>query len=208
MPVPEYQRLLGWSALRAMTRSSLSSPYLKYLSGVHVEVGVAVGAEGGLLPVEIHLRVVVDALELEEDALPLPFTGNVKPLCVLVIAADVPADIAFAGAPGASRLIDHGVVRNSDRPDRSLSGEAPDHPVLVERCFFHNAPSGAYAPAGMDKRCVALHYLERRATTYNLYASLTIPVKLAIRYRSQAMPATIMNVIQPRRSSMVYRPEI
>ena len=112
-------------------------PELQGFPDIHIKIGIPVGTEGQLLPVHPYLSVVIDAFELQENVLPLPLCRGRESFCVLVISADIPADIPLAAAFRAAGFADHGIVRKCDLPLPGITGEASHGPFFIECSFFH-----------------------------------------------------------------------
>ena len=85
----------------------------------HIEIGIAVGALGNLLTVEIDLGVMVNAFKLQSQCLSLLLVCERKSFPVFIVAAFKPADIALAKAGADPRLCAHGVVRQRHRDRRA-----------------------------------------------------------------------------------------
>ena len=107
--------------------------------GIHVEVGIAVGAMTSLLPVDEHLGVTHHALEFEKQRLRLPLLRGVEALHIFIVAADVPADIALGHAVIAAGFGDHSVVRQGHGKGFALPGQASARPVSIEVHSFHRS---------------------------------------------------------------------
>ncbi len=104
---------------------------------VHIEIGVAIGAEGRLLPVDADLRLAVDALELQHRVAPRFRGGEGKAFGIQVIEALKPAHVQPAHGLGAAPLPQHGVVRDGD--GHALAGfvQMLDGPAVVEHMGNH-----------------------------------------------------------------------
>ena len=102
---------------------------------VHIEVGVAVGAGGDLLPVEPDLRVMIHALEFQQQRLVPQLRRQGEDLAVFVVAALEPADVALPQAGGDSCFRAHGVMRDLHR-DR-IPAQWAACPAAVEIQSLH-----------------------------------------------------------------------
>ena len=106
---------------------------------VHIEIGVAIGAEGGLLAVEPHLGIAVHALKFQGKALVPQGIGQGERLAVFVIPAGKPGHIAAAGGVGRARLGAHGVVGHRDGDGFPLPAHGAAGPAAVEIQLFHTS---------------------------------------------------------------------
>ena len=70
----------------------------KEFIGVHIKIGIAVGATARKLTVDVYFGVAVNALEFEDDMLIFPLRRNGKLLFVNIIVTFIPAGIFAAGA--------------------------------------------------------------------------------------------------------------
>ena len=77
---------------------------------VYIEVGVAVGSEGQLLPIEPHLGVVVYPLELQHGRLPCQGFIRGKYVCVKVVTPFIPPGVHTTGRGGRPGLKQGGIV--------------------------------------------------------------------------------------------------
>ena len=104
---------------------------------LHIEVGVAVGPESQLFPVEPHLGVVVHALKLQHSALIRQRSVRRKNLGVEIVPPLVPAGIDTPGGQLRPGLRQHGVVGEADGNARRPFPQVLYLPVVIKLICFH-----------------------------------------------------------------------
>ena len=129
MPAPEYQRELGWSALRGDDPEGVLPARADLAGEGHAEAGVAVGVEGQLFPVQPHLGAAVNPFELQNHVPVRPLRRGVQDLLVDIVAALKPARVGPAGGLGRAGLSEHGVVGEGDGDSLVLLTQVGDGPA-------------------------------------------------------------------------------
>ena len=121
--------------------TQLVLPRMQVGGAVHVEIGVAVGAERCLLTVEPDLGIMVDALKLQNVGVCQLVFRHGQGVPVFVVISLVPAGVGAARAQGGAGLGQHSIMGQGHRFAGCGIAQMAAGPAGEKGCCFHTRSS-------------------------------------------------------------------